>query len=114
MRLLEPLGFVGISLLMLSPFIAWLLWKGFFKELPRQETVYKHIALWTFAVPTVLLMLISLVSTALYYWNIHAYLLLFPLLPLAVSSINGRVAGGKSKVFYAAQGIGLLFTTLLS
>ncbi|MCA6527587.1 MAG: ArnT family glycosyltransferase [Pseudanabaena sp.] len=112
MRLLEPLGFVGISLLMLSPFIAWLLWKGFFKELPRQETVYKHIALWTFAVPTVLLMLISLVSTALYYWNIHAYLLLFPLLPLAVSSINGRVAGGKSKVFYAAQGIGLLFTTL--
>ncbi|NMF59870.1 ArnT family glycosyltransferase [Pseudanabaena yagii] len=112
MRLLEPLGFVGISLLMLSPFVAWLLWKGFFKELPKQKTVYKHIALWTFAVPTVLLMCISLVSTALYYWNIHAYLLLFALLPLAVSSLNDRGTRGQSKIFYAAQGVGLLFTAL--
>ncbi|MFM7886664.1 MAG: ArnT family glycosyltransferase [Pseudanabaena sp.] len=112
MRLLEPLGFVGISLLMLSPFVAWLLWKGFLLELPRRETVYKHIALCTFAVSTVLLMLISLVSTALYYWNIHAYLLLFPLLPLAISPVNDRVASSKSKVFFTAQSAGLLFTAL--
>ncbi|BBC23578.1 ArnT family glycosyltransferase [Pseudanabaena sp. ABRG5-3] len=111
MRLLEPLGFVGISLLMLSPFVAWLLWKGFKGKLPIQETVYRHIALWTFAVPTILLIAISLVSTALYYWNIHAYLLLFPLLPLALES-SPQIKSHRLKVFYGAQVAGLLFTAL--
>lgn len=111
MRLLEPLGFVGISLLMLSPFVAWLLWKGFQERLPLQETVYRHIALWTFAVPTVLLIAISLVSTALYYWNIHAYLLLFPLLPLALES-RPQIKAHRLKVFYGAQVAGLLFIIL--
>ena len=79
MRLLEPLGFIGISLLMLSPFLAWLLWRGFRKA----NGLYKRVAFWTFITSTGLLMVVSLFSTALYYWNIHAYLLLFPLLPLA-------------------------------
>ncbi|MBD2177886.1 glycosyltransferase family 39 protein [Pseudanabaena sp. FACHB-1998] len=122
MRLLEPLGFIGISLLMLSPFVAWLLWQGFrypeFKaNLSLQNIVYKHVAFWTFLVPTVLLMAISLISTALYYWNIHAYLLLFPLLPsatcphLPASSLIGRKKGIRFSV-YGLQIFGLLFTAL--
>ncbi|PZO40625.1 MAG: 4-amino-4-deoxy-L-arabinose transferase [Pseudanabaena frigida] len=111
MRLLEPLGFIGISLLMLSPFVAWLLWRGFKGKLAHQETIYRHVAFWTFAVPTVVLMVISLVSTALYYWNIHAYLLLFPLLPLAIES-RFHFSGRSIQIFYGAQVAGLLFTTL--
>jgi len=134
MRLLEPLGFIGISLLMLSPFVAWLLWKGFrhqkFKDyLSVKTTVYQHVAFWTFSVPTFLLMTVSLVSTALYYWNIHAYLLLFPLLPLAhrphppFPSVNGREGDrfwfdslkkieSRGVHIYGLQIFGLLFTAL--
>jgi 4-amino-4-deoxy-L-arabinose transferase-like glycosyltransferase len=115
MRLLEPLGFIGISLLMLSPFVSWLLWQGFRKA----KGLYKRVALWTFIIPTGLLMVISLFSTALYYWNIHAYLLLFPLLPLAIADFphppdhssfgRGRV---NLKIFYGMGIFGLLFTIL--
>lgn len=109
MRLLEPLGFIGISLLMLSPFVAWLLWRGFCKA----NGLYKRIALWTFIIPTGLLMVISLFSTALYYWNIHAYLLLFPLLPLALADFSPSGRGEENlKIFYGMGVFGLLFTTL--
>ncbi len=126
MRLLEPLGFIGISLLMLSPFVALLLWQGLYRperDYPcgiisfRAVLLYRRIAFWTFVIPTGLLMLISLVSTALYYWNIHAYLLLFPLLPLALVDFHHPPApslrGRESlKVFYGMGVFGLLFTTL--
>jgi 4-amino-4-deoxy-L-arabinose transferase-like glycosyltransferase len=113
MRLLEPLGFIGLSLLMLSPFVAWLLWRGFRKA----NGLYKRVALWTFIIPTGLLMVISLFSTALYYWNIHAYLLLFPFLPLAFADFPHPPAcsprGGENlKIFYAMAIFGLLFATL--
>jgi len=125
-RLLEPLGFLGISLLMLSPFVIWLLWRGFQrKSFPQKttyqttyQTIYKHVAFWTFATPTALLMFVSLFSTALYYWNIHAYLLLFPLLPLAFPYSRSRSLAKKRlknrglKVFYGSQIFGLLFLTL--
>jgi 4-amino-4-deoxy-L-arabinose transferase-like glycosyltransferase len=112
MRLLEPLGFIGISILMLSPFVAWLLWQG----LRTAKGLYKRVAFWTFAMPTGLLMVISLFSTALYYWNIHAYLLLFPLLPLALAdsphpSAKGR-GGENLKSFYGVEVFGLLFAIL--
>jgi 4-amino-4-deoxy-L-arabinose transferase-like glycosyltransferase len=129
MRLLEPLGFIGISLLMLSPFVAWLVWQGF-RNADRENStgilsvrqsvlLYKRITVWTFVIPTGILMAISLVSTALYYWNIHAYLLLFPLLPLALadflhplaSSPRGR-GGENLKVFYGMGVFGLIFTSL--
>ncbi|GBO51940.1 hypothetical protein APA_3521 [Pseudanabaena sp. lw0831] len=115
MRLLEPLGFIGISLLMLSPFVAWLMWEGFRKV----NGLYKRVALWTFIIPTGLLMVISLFSTALYYWNIHAYLLLFPLFPLALADFphppapsSSGIGGENLKIFYGMGVFGLLFATL--
>jgi 4-amino-4-deoxy-L-arabinose transferase-like glycosyltransferase len=113
MRLLEPLGFIGISLLMLSPFLARLLWRGFCKA----NGLYKRVAFWTFITSTGLLMVVSLFSTAIYYWNIHAYLLLFPLLPLAYfphspapSPIERR--GENLQIFYGAEVFGILFAIL--
>ncbi len=124
-RLLEPLTFIGLSLLMLSPFVAWLLWQGFRQSFGKKKTLlapkkelYQHIAFWTFAISTGLLSLISLFSTALYYWNIYAYLLLLPLLPLALEDYPNLSSSGIStkdknfKVFYGAQFFGLIFTAL--
>jgi len=113
MRLLEPLGFIGISLLMLSPFLAWLLWRGFCKE----NGLYTRVAFWTFITSTGLLMVVSLFSTALYYWNIHAYLLLFPLLPLACFSpppAHSSIERGREnlQIFYGAEVFGILFAIL--
>ncbi len=91
MRLLEPIGFVTISIIMLSPFVAWLLWRGFSQtantstNLFARTTIYQHLAFWTCTTSTSILAIISLFSTALYYWNIHAYLLLFPLIPVATN-----------------------------
>ncbi len=121
----EPLAFIGLSLLMLSPFVAWLLWQAFRQSFGKQKILlapkkelYQHIAFWTFAIPTGLLLVISFFSTALYYWNIHAYLLLFPLLPLALEDrpdLYPSMIGTKGqdfKVFYGAQFFGLIFIAL--
>jgi 4-amino-4-deoxy-L-arabinose transferase-like glycosyltransferase len=129
MRLLEPLGFIGISLLMLSPFVAWLLWQGLSKPERADPAgissftpsifLYRRITFLTFIIPTGSLMVISLFSTALYYWNIHAYLLLFPLLPLALADFphpsppSPRGRGRENlKAFYGMGIFGLLFTIL--
>jgi hypothetical protein len=96
MRLLEPVGFGVISLLMLSPFNCWLVYAGWQKRhcLPSQ-TVYLQLAIAVFLVSTGILLGVSLLSTAYYYWNITAYLLLFPLIPLAVSQAEmGKVVNG--------------------
>ena len=118
MRLLEPLGFVGISILMLSPFVAWLMWQGFRKsKLFLLGTIYSYGSFWTFTISTALLTVISLFSTALYYWNIHAYLLLFPLLPLALFKQNSNKTSVErlsrsTLVFNGANLFGLLFMAL--
>jgi 4-amino-4-deoxy-L-arabinose transferase-like glycosyltransferase len=81
LKLDSCLAFLVTSWLIVSP----LHWVGFvrlFKKPPQLESVYFHVAFWVFAVSTAALTLVSLTSTALYYWNINAYLLLFPLLPM--------------------------------
>ncbi len=79
------IGFLGASYFLVSPFY----WRGFFRVLknrtqPKDVTsVYPILAFWVFLISSVVLTIISLISAALYYWNITAYILLFPLLPLA-------------------------------
>ncbi len=107
MRLVEPVGFVLFSLLMLSPFNGWLIYRGWqcCGELaPR--TVFPQVAIAVFVVSTGILLGVSLISTAYYYWNITAYLLLFPLIPLAWQ----RYAVGK--VIKGAIVYGVVFALL--
>ena len=110
-KLESCLAFIGISLLVVSPFY----WRGFYQSfkqpssLIRADSVYPIVAFWIFIVSTVILTIISLISAALYYWNITAYLLLFPLLP----AYFNRVSSSESKAFFGFQVYGLLFATLL-
>jgi 4-amino-4-deoxy-L-arabinose transferase-like glycosyltransferase len=140
---LEVLGFWGFSLLLLSPVLSWALVQRL-RYLPMGLTgarvpassggpsidpvtapsTYNAFAIGLFLVSTGSLSLIGLVSTALYYWNILAYLLLLPLLPsyfLRCRFSTDDLRTGKlpspswqrRRGFLLAQGLGCLAATLL-
>lgn len=127
---LEPcLGFVLFSILTVSPVNCL----GFFrcfkqslvgpsKLIGPAQSVYAVVAFWVFAISTVTLTVISLLSAALYYWNITAYLLLFPLLPAVFAADTPPDSSPKPqpafswprhRLLLTGQGYGLLFATLL-
>ncbi len=96
------LNFLLFSFLLVSPFN----WIGFFRSLkqPAQSvfsrSTYFSVAFWVFIISTVTLTVISLLSAALYYWNITAYLLLFPLIPtffLKAKNRDQRAEGVRSQ-----------------
>ncbi len=103
------LAFVIASFFVVSPFY----WKAFYRALKspspliRENSLYPIVAFWVFAVSSVLLTILSLISAALYYWNITAYLMLFPLLPPFFNSV-------KSRTFFVTQLYGMLFAALLT
>lgn len=116
------LGFIAFSLLMVSPFHCWRFFQVFKQPPPSisLRSTYPAVAYWMFIVSTAILSVISLLSAALYYWNITAYLLLFPLVAKADTQ--------PSKIPHPAPAIhppplssllspstlyGLLFATLL-
>jgi len=122
----ETLGFLLFSILMVSPINVWAMVKAIRQPSSqiRSDTIYRTVALWIFGISTVSLTAIALFSTALYYWNITAYLLLFPLLPPVFlneptpKTQNLKLKTQNSspplpKLFTAAQLYGLLFATLL-
>lgn len=106
----ETLGFWLLSIVTVSPFhcVAW--WRGWKTAIAaiRPDSAYPAVAFWVFATSTGLLSALSLVSTALYYWNINAYLLLFPLLPAI-----WQQKPNKGRLFWSSQVYGLLFAALL-
>lgn len=105
------LGFLIFSILTVSPFHCLSFrraWKLGFPGIQAQS-FYGSVAGWIFAISTVSLTAISLVSAALYYWNITAYLLLFPLLPAAFFDRRPD----RPQLFWGGQCYGLLFATLL-
>jgi 4-amino-4-deoxy-L-arabinose transferase-like glycosyltransferase len=118
----QALGFIGISILMLSPINSWAMLQALRR--PRTST-YQIVAVGIFGASTGLLLVISLVSTALYYWNILAYLLLFPLLPPLFSTTTpasgpplavpppSTHSNRRERLFIAGQCYGLLFAFLL-
>ena len=75
-------------------------------------SLYPTLALWLFALSTVTFALLSLTSVVLYYWNILAYPLLFPLLTEQfcrspeVSESSGKKLIRRRQLA-VAQGIGL-------
>ncbi len=114
----ETLGFLALSLVTVSPFQAVALWRGFqrFVKSGRSTSVYTTVAFWVFILSTGLLAALALVSTALYYWNINAYLLLFPLIPAMFLPPAAEERSGslpRSSLFWSGQIYGLLFALLL-
>ncbi|PZV10191.1 MAG: 4-amino-4-deoxy-L-arabinose transferase [Leptolyngbya sp.] len=115
----EPLGFLLFSILMVSPINVWAMVKAIRQPSPqiRSDMIYRTVALWIFGISTVSLTAIALFSTALYYWNITAYLLLFPLLPpifLKPPELRTPHSSPRThKLFTAGQLYGLLFAGLL-
>ncbi len=105
MRLTEPLSFIGISLVMFSPVIAAAWSRVHFFD-GRRDTCYPAIARWGFRLPTTALLLLSVASTAYYYWNVMAYLLVFPLV-IPWLARQGRW-------WWAIQGWGILFALLFT
>jgi hypothetical protein len=91
------LNFLLFSLLLVSPFN----WIGFVRvwkqhnQFMHSHSTYASVAFWVFILPTVTLTIISLLSAALYYWNITAYLLLFPLVPAVFQKAES--SGQKTK-----------------
>jgi len=87
------LGFTLVSLFAISPFC----WIGFYRLLKTRlpfHSIYPIVALWIFSISSIFLTTISLISAALYYWNITAYLLLFPLLPFVLKKLNSHAIYG--------------------
>jgi len=124
----EPLNFLLFSILMVSPINVWAMVRAIRQPSPqiRSDTIYRSVALWIFGISTISLSAIALFSTALYYWNIIAYLLLFPLLPPVFlnepipKTQNSKLKTQNSfpplrtpKLFTAGQLYGLLFAGLL-
>ena len=68
--------------LILSPPLVWVLGRAATAKVELDSPTYRPMAVGLFLTSTGMLSLVGLFSTALYYWNILAYLLLLPLLPL--------------------------------
>ncbi|MBF2035025.1 MAG: glycosyltransferase family 39 protein [Leptolyngbyaceae cyanobacterium T60_A2020_046] len=85
-----PLGFVALSVLILGPAQSWAIAMAL--RLPAQspfESTYRRVAIAVFLTSSVGLAVLSLRAPVLYYWNILAYPLLFPLVPPVLASLRG-------------------------
>lgn len=85
LNLLQPLVFLLLCALILGPIQSWGLWRigrrwSRINQNFVRPSLYAVVAGWIFVLSTVTFSALSLVSVALYYWNILAYPLLFPLL----------------------------------
>lgn len=73
--------FVGVSVVLVSPFMAWAIARFF---LSKPEGVFeqngKVLAIWTFWLSTAVFLFISLSNTSWWWWNIVAYVVALPFL----------------------------------
>ncbi|MEM8805606.1 MAG: glycosyltransferase family 39 protein [Cyanobacteria bacterium P01_G01_bin.38] len=115
---LEVLSFWGLSILIVSPFLSWPFLQLLRSQPLRQsQSSLGPFTIGLFALSTGVLSGVGLFSTALYYWNILAYVLLVVWLPTYFLGIGS----GRSKatpwrhlgLWRWAQGFGGLVATLL-
>ncbi|MEB3290064.1 MAG: glycosyltransferase family 39 protein, partial [Leptolyngbya sp.] len=119
LNLLQPLVFVLLCALILGPIQAWGLWRlGWSWQRVNHNIVrpslYPVVAGWIFVLSTGTFVALSLVSVALYYWNILAYPLLFPLLADQVYRQNDALPLRYPRQMMAAQGLGLFAVVVLT
>jgi hypothetical protein len=123
LNLLQPIVFLALCGLILGPIQSWSIGRLLKKRgqtvlaLPLPSSVarvscYPALALWVFGLSTAAFTALSAVSTALFYWNILAYPLLFPLLSDQFYRPQGQklVRVGQMAI---AQGLGLFTATAL-
>ncbi len=115
LNLLQPVVFIALCGLILGPIQSWSIGRLIGKR--GQTTLvrpscYPALALWVFGLSTATFTALSTVSTALFYWNILAYPLLFPLLSdqFYRSEWSKPVRAGQLAI---AQGLGLFAATAL-
>jgi len=118
LKIWDCVGFVLFSILMFSPLHSFALVRVLRRPALwlNQQPLYWRLALWVFSLSSLILLGISLISTALYYWNITAYLLLLPLLSgfFLSKPQNGQAPNlSKPSLFLSTQILGLFFAVLL-
>ena len=115
LNLLQPVVFLALGGLTLGPIQSWgigrLLRTGGRTSLTRQSC-YPALALGVFGLSTAAFTALSTVSVALFYWNILAYPLLFPLLSDQFYRPQGQTLVRKWQMAIA-QGVGLFAATVL-
>jgi 4-amino-4-deoxy-L-arabinose transferase-like glycosyltransferase len=105
----DGLVFFLILVFTLSPFVTWMLYRltgrrnRLFEAFAGKEH-YLQLPLWIFAASTATFLFFSLFDPMLYYWNIVAYPLLFPLLAVFLMTI-----GKSPKAVFGHIAYGLLF-----
>ena len=115
LNLLQPLVFLALCGLILGPIQSWsigrLLWRRGQTAIVR-KSCYPALALWIFGLSTAAFTALSTVSVALFYWNILAYPLLFPL--LTDQFYRPQLAQlARSRQLATAQGLGLFAAVAL-
>ncbi|NEP61970.1 MAG: 4-amino-4-deoxy-L-arabinose transferase, partial [Symploca sp. SIO2G7] len=93
--------------LILSPPLVWAMARSV-KAISFQSYTYRTVALSLFLTSTGILSLVGLFSTALYYWNILAYLLLLPTVPVFL--LNSQTVALRHRGWF--NGIQILGTVV--
>jgi 4-amino-4-deoxy-L-arabinose transferase-like glycosyltransferase len=91
-------GFAGEAMLMVSPFLVPVIILFFWaRQRDPFERVGKTLAIWTFWLSTLTCLYIANFSWVIWYWNIVAFVLIFP--------FSGRYARGWLLALHVAWGI---------
>jgi len=110
---LQPLGFWLLSGLILSPLLTWQLWRTWRRPPLTASALYGRYARWLFLLSTGGFTLLALVAPVLYYWNILAYPLWFPLMAGAGQGRQDPEWADGPRFLRATQLLGLGAAALL-
>ncbi|MEL7316141.1 MAG: glycosyltransferase family 39 protein [Cyanobacteria bacterium J06559_3] len=111
---LGPIGFLLLSILIFGPIHTGVLVKAFFQEPATYfGTTYRRVAFVVFGVSTACLALLSFKAPVLYYWNILAYPLVFPVMAGIFLNPYRSADLMHRRWLQGAAGLGLVVATLL-
>jgi 4-amino-4-deoxy-L-arabinose transferase-like glycosyltransferase len=109
-----PISFGVLSGLIFGPFHLWLTIKSINQKLPTPfGTAYRRVAFIILGTSSGLLALLAFKAPVLYYWNILAYPLLFPLMAGALLSGHQRRTVRDRRLLNATLILGSLVASLL-
>ena len=84
----NPLLFLLVATIVVSPFVCVAVWRYWSrKPVEGFEARAKALAMSTFAISSLALLALASVAEVFFYWNIVAFILLIPLLPLVMRNV---------------------------